>query len=691
MTIRLILRKTFKSALLALAFVLGTATFFAASVPTASAANASLSISPNSGTFVVDSTFDVSVYLDTQGQSINTIELSIKYPPDKLQLVSSSTGKSIIGIWTSQPKFNNQTGVIELTGGVPGGINASRGLITTMTFRAKAVGSAVVKFDTSRVLLNDGNGTETVTQNYNSVFDLILPPPAGPIVVSETHPDQTKWYQNSTVVLRWGDEGGSNGFSYMISDRATDVPDEVSEGTKHDLVYKNLGEGRQYFHIRALRDGRWGGTTHYALNIDTSAPAEFGIDIAPAARSTRNQPVIQFATTDALSGMDHYELKIVPLSKPATQGSPTEQGQEFFIEAQSPYITNELELGNYDVIVRAFDKAGNIKEITQHMEIVTAIFSYVADQGIEFKSLFIIPWWLFWLLAALLFLILLFIGRRLHLWHRIVDRHHASGQMPNALKQQLDELQKYRAKYGKIGMVLLAITVSLMFGNVAQAEDEVLGPPLINTVSKNISNEEIFYVGGKSGASNAEVVLYLQNLKSAETLSEVVQSDKNGDWFYRHDSFLNAGTYLIWAQTKISDQLSPPSPQIQMSVEATAVQFGATRLSYASIYLILLVFVAIAFAILITYVLYHSYHGRRKHGLLMKQFRDTEESLRRGFAVLNRDMQAELELLKKVKVNQALSREEAAKEEQILKDLKELEQHLSKEIWDLEETESSGR
>jgi hypothetical protein len=96
------------------------------------AAGVNLSFSPSSGTFVVDSTFDVSVYLDTQGQSVNTIELNIKYPPDKLQLVSSSTGKSIIGIWTTVPHYDNSAGTVLLVGGIPGGVNVSQGLITTL-------------------------------------------------------------------------------------------------------------------------------------------------------------------------------------------------------------------------------------------------------------------------------------------------------------------------------------------------------------------------------------------------------------------------------------------------------------------------------------------------------------------------------------------------------------------------------
>src|SRR3989338_8955050 len=107
---------------------------------------ATLSISPSTGTFSVGSTFEASLFLNTEGKSINALSVSLKYPPDMLQVVSPSTGKSVVGIWTVAPKWDNQVGKIDLQGGIPGGITASGGMVTTITFRVKTVGEAVVKF-----------------------------------------------------------------------------------------------------------------------------------------------------------------------------------------------------------------------------------------------------------------------------------------------------------------------------------------------------------------------------------------------------------------------------------------------------------------------------------------------------------------------------------------------------------------
>jgi uncharacterized membrane protein len=678
------LKKMFACALL---LAVGGVFVLTAFVQPARAANATLFLSPASGTFQVESTFDVSIFLNTQGNSINTVDVALRFPPDKLQLVSSGTGRSIIGLWTSLPKYNNQTGIVELTGGIPGGVNVERGLITTLTFRVKAVGQAVVKFDRTKILLNDGQGTEALTQNQNSIYDFILPPPSGPVVVSETHPDQTRWYKNNTVILRWDNESGASGFSYIISDQPIDVPDEISEGEQRTVTYRNLADGRRYFHIRALRSGSWGGSTHYAINIDASAPAEFNVDILPSARTTHQQPIIQFGTTDTLSGTDHFELKIVDIKNPAANTG----SEQIFIEVQSPYIPSELPYGEYDVIVRAYDKAGNYREITKRLEIVPVASRYFSSKGLEITN-FMFPWWLVILILLLLIIMLYFLGRRIHLWHRHIDRRRNAGQLPSDVRFQMDELQRYRQKYGKISGIILMSGLLIFGSGSVQAQDtstrqDVFEAPIITTLSRNITNDEIFYIGGKAGSANAQVVLYIQNSQTAETISETMNSDKNGDWFYRHDTFLTAGNYVMWAQSKRDGELSPPSPQVNVMVEETAIQFGATRISYATLYMLLFFVALLILIILIVYILYHFIHGRRKHASMLKEISEAQESLRRGFAVLNRDIQAELEILKRAKLNQKLSIEEKEKEEQLLKDLQEIEQYMSKEIWDIERAE----
>jgi len=237
------------------------ATGYAQSIET----GASLFVTPTTQSVIVNETFTVSIFLDTNDNVINTIDVKIKFPSDKLQVVSPSIGKSIIGIWTAPPSFNNTTGELHFQGGIPSpGINTSRGLITTITLRAKSVGTANISFlGESKVLLNDGFGTNVLTNTRGATVVSGLPLPAGPIVTSPTHPNQTEWYRTKTSVLEWTTEFPSiQGYSYVLNKTPVDEPDEISEGIEKEVSYKNLSDGFYYFHIKALRNGTWGGAQH---------------------------------------------------------------------------------------------------------------------------------------------------------------------------------------------------------------------------------------------------------------------------------------------------------------------------------------------------------------------------------------------------------------------------------------------
>ena len=655
-----------------------TALFF---IPKTEAAT--LNLSPTSGSFSVDSTFDVNLFLNTEGQSINLIQAALSFPADKLQLVTPSTGRSIISVWTAPPTFNNQTGKINLQGGIPGGVKVSNGLFTTLTFRVKGVGNAIVKFlDDTKILLNDGLGTDALNNTQGAIYKLVLPPPLGPLVVSETHSDQSRWYSNSTAILKWESDLAVEGYSYMLSDEPVALPDNTSEGLRNEIAYKNLGDGVHYFHIKALRDGAWGGVTNFALNIDTAPPAEFPIKISPSPRTTSKQPIVNFETTDSFSGLDFYEYKVISL-KPVS-AAEVQPETSFFIEAAGPQVLN-LNLGSYDVVVRAHDKAGNFREITQRLEIVKPIFQVITGQGLKIGDVLTLSWLWVWGIALLILALLALGAWKISNWHRDIILKRVQGELPEHVNSQLQELKKYRQKYGKIAVLFLAVFTSFLISNSARAQQKLeLSPPLVSTISKNISNDEIFYIGGKTDIANAKVIIYLQNLQSGETLSESVDADKKGEWFYRHPTFLSTGNYLLWTQTKLGEEVSPPSPQIQMSVRSTAIQFGASRLSLETLYLIISITLLLIILGLVAFILFHFYGWRKKAKIFQKEIKEAEESVRRGFAVLRRDIEAELAVVHKAKLSHNLSVEEKTKEETLLKDLKRIEQYIGKEIWDVE-------
>lgn len=365
------------------------------------AAGASLYLSPYSGTFFAGSTFNVSVFLDTEGNSINAVQVDLKFPPELLQVTSPTAGESFISVWADQPFFSNKEGLISFKGGVLApGIETSAGLVSTITFRAKALGVANISFlDSSKVLLADGKGTNILKTTMTGEYILVVPPPEGPKVFSATHPSHTRWYRDNNPVFSWEKEVGVTDFSYSLDQDSTGVPDNVSEGDQTSTTFNGIADGVWYFHIKAKKGGAWGRPTHYPLHIDSTSPRKFQIDIRAVSRFTGARFFAYFSTDDLLSGVEHYEISVVDMSDPQAAANP------FFVETVSPYKILYEGPGKYMVLVRAYDEAGNFSQEESVLTIVTPFISYT-EKGIRTGGLFL-P---FWVIYSLILLIIIFLS-----------------------------------------------------------------------------------------------------------------------------------------------------------------------------------------------------------------------------------------------------------------------------------------
>jgi len=659
----------------------------------ARAAGASLYLSPTSGSFVVGDVFTVSVYLNTNGQSVNAVEANLSFPANKLQVVSPTSGKSFVQVWVTQPTYSNSNGTLRFAGTVPTpGINTSAGLVSTVTFRVMDTGTAVVKFnDDSRVLLNDGRGTDVLGQTTDGIYYLVLPPPAGPIVTSPTNPDQEKWYSEKTVVLRWAASSDVQGFSYIMNDSPVDVIDDISEGTQTDVSYKNLSDGIHYFHIKAMRNGDWGGTTNYAVRIDATPPAAFSVNISPSDQTTNHDPIINFVTTDAESGIDHYELKYISLDPPAAQAG--QDNKPFFIEATSPYSRN-LDLGSYDVVVRAYDAAGNFYQATQRLEIINPLFQVIADRGLRIGGAYTVPWPYVGITAILIISLLAYVMIMLWKLHLNVERHLERGaEYHPEIAGKLAELKEKQKTLGAILLLLWLSGGMFMFHHsasaamVAERQSLLPSPPIINLAPSSISNSEVLYLGGWANVPNANVIIYIEQIETGNTFSGAATTGADGSWFYSFPQLLDPGHYAAWAELKSADQLSAPSGRVTVTVAPTALQIGNSRLSYEELYLILFVAFLVIVFILIVLIAYRAYRLRLKKKKLAEAIRGAEESIRRGFSVLRRDIELGLAAIQNLKEKGPLQEDERKREEKLLQDLREVNEYIGRDIWKVEEAE----
>ncbi len=395
---------------------------------------ATLRLSPAEGSFVLGSTFDVSIILNTQGAAVNTVETELTFPPKILQLVNPSLGRSIVQIWASPPTYSNQEGRIYLIGGIPApGITTSEGIVQSFTFRVIAPGQAKIGFGArTSILANDGLGTDVLKQVGPAIFRLVLPSAQGPAIFSPTHPEQGTWYKDPNPIIHWDASGNSEGFSFSVDHDPKGTPDTTIDTREAQTSLTNLASGEWYFHVREKAGGSSGGKSHFIVNIDTLPPAAFGVAVSPGARTSDKNPILRFFTTDTLSGFDHFEIKVVSLAKGPTENT-------FFFEATSPHQLLGITSGRYEVIVRAFDKAGNTRDESVTLHIVSSLFNFISGEGLDL-IFFVIPWNI--LIPILLILFILFgilswtVVHRHHHHLRHIVRYDLMSRKPKALSRK---------------------------------------------------------------------------------------------------------------------------------------------------------------------------------------------------------------------------------------------------------------
>ena len=328
--------------------LLFTTTLTLALALTVSAAGARLHLSPASGNYYVGSYFAVEVLVDTGGNKTNAYKAVLTYSTDKLEAVSVSGGGSICDLWITQTKSTLECGT---TAAYKGGA----GRIGTINFRAKAAGTANISISAGNVKKADGNGTEILSSRGSAAFEIQELPEGVPAISSSTHPNQTAWYQENTATFSWTAPAGADGYSYILNSKPGEIPNDSSEGTETTRTYEVLTDGTWYFHLKAKSGNSWSNTNHFRLQIDRQPPEDFEIVVDPPGDPISRAPLLSFAATDALSGIDHYEISI--------DGSAS-------LTTTSPYQFDRIKGGIHEIIVRAVDRAGNVKEAKTTLNVI---------------------------------------------------------------------------------------------------------------------------------------------------------------------------------------------------------------------------------------------------------------------------------------------------------------------------------
>lgn len=133
----------------------------------------------------------MSVRADTEGQSINVAEAMVSFPSDKLAIVKATPGATFSIQSPGSPRVTKNQ--VFFSAGIPTpGYNGKSGVIGTITFRAIAPGSAMLKVESGKMLLNDGNATDALVQKASATINVkeknVAPSDPG---IPTTQPDET--------------------------------------------------------------------------------------------------------------------------------------------------------------------------------------------------------------------------------------------------------------------------------------------------------------------------------------------------------------------------------------------------------------------------------------------------------------------------------------------------------------------
>ncbi len=133
---------------------------------------AELYFGTNETEIAVGSTFEVGVFVDTEGERVNAFEGSLTFPSDAFSLEDVRDADSIVNLWLDRPQLSNvncqMSNVscsIPFSGLVPGGYIGSEGALFSVVVKTKSPENLTAVMDVmhAKVFLHDGEGTETKT------------------------------------------------------------------------------------------------------------------------------------------------------------------------------------------------------------------------------------------------------------------------------------------------------------------------------------------------------------------------------------------------------------------------------------------------------------------------------------------------------------------------------------------------
>jgi len=355
------------------------------------AEGATLTFSPESGSFDVGKNFTIKVYVSSGGQAINAAEGVVNFDNKLLSVTKVSKDSSIFTLWAVEPGFSNANGTVTFGGGNTSPFTGSNGTAVAITFKALKTGTFELAFASGSVLAADGKGTNVLSSFGKGSYTIkepeapretprptpiplatpaptptpSIPPLAPPEISSVTHPDPEQWYNNNNPEYTWTLPPDVVGVSTALNTEPDADPGAVLPELIESHTFKDVPDGAWFVHFKFQDKNGAVAVVHRKLLIDRTPPRPFLIRVEMD-DPTDPRPRLFFNASDETSGLKHYEIQIgdgenvtMTIDDFKRQMMLVKKIAEEDLKPPYPYIMPVQAAGAHSVHVKALDRAGN--------------------------------------------------------------------------------------------------------------------------------------------------------------------------------------------------------------------------------------------------------------------------------------------------------------------------------------------
>lgn len=335
---------------------------------------ATLNLTADSDTYKIGDIFDVNLKIDSENESINGAQATIKFDGTLLEAIKADKTGSIFDFWLADPTI--AAGQVNFVAAATAGYDGKSLQVLRITFKVKGAGNGNLTLGDAAITAADGSGSNVLSQSNNlsvtlgsavgkskPTTQIIRTPtfatgsPPQPVIFVPLYPDPAKWNSvSATFFASWKLPADVSDVT-MVLDKLPDTVPVQSEGLFESKQFSPLSDGIYYLHARYKNNIGWGPTEHYRIANDTTPPSKFSIVFPNGQPTDAPTPSIVYKSADALSGIARYEIS-VDNNAPVVVSSST-----YTLPLQIP--------GKHVLEISAYDNAGNATQSSANYEIIS--------------------------------------------------------------------------------------------------------------------------------------------------------------------------------------------------------------------------------------------------------------------------------------------------------------------------------